>query len=216
MGDISIELTNRCNLSCDHCFTGRHGGSDDLPLDILQKVLDEGKANGFDHVSFTGGDPTVHAQFPEVLRLTHKAGYKFSFVTNGWNFPTIYHHILPCRDLLLAIVFSLDGATEGTHDQLRGAGSYRRVMRAMSICVALDLPFYINMVVTAHNRDELEDMVQLATKLGARGVRYSHLLQSFITTLKGFDLSPWERKLVEADLYKLKQESEIEITVSTQ
>ena len=72
MGRVVIELTNRCNLSCDHCFTGRHGGSDDLSLEIFQKILDEAKTCGFDELSFTGGDPTVHANFPEVLVSTLK------------------------------------------------------------------------------------------------------------------------------------------------
>lgn len=63
MPRIVIELTNRCNLSCQHCFTGRHGGDTDFPLDILQKVLDEAKGCGFDVLAFTGGDPTVHAKF---------------------------------------------------------------------------------------------------------------------------------------------------------
>jgi MoaA/NifB/PqqE/SkfB family radical SAM enzyme len=44
---LVIELTNRCNLYCQHCFTGRHGGRDDLPLNLLAKILAEAKAYGF-------------------------------------------------------------------------------------------------------------------------------------------------------------------------
>ena len=203
MGRIVIELTNRCNLSCQHCFTGRHGGSDDLPLPTLQKILDQAKDSGFDHLSFTGGDPTVHARFPEVLRMTSEADYEFSFVTNGWNFTTIYPCLLPYRANLKVITFSLDGATEEMHDTLRGQGSYRRVMKAISVCVVKRIPFTFNMVVTAHNRHELELMAQTATRLGSRGLRFGHLMPELTTTLQGFDLSPWERKLVEAEIVEL-------------
>ena len=74
MARIVIELTNRCNLRCQHCFSGRHGGRDDLPLELLQDVLDEAKTHGFDHLTFTGGDPTIHPHFTEVLRRTFEAG----------------------------------------------------------------------------------------------------------------------------------------------
>ncbi len=61
----------------------------------------------------------------------------------------------------------MDGAREETHDRLRGKGSYRRVMRAASICVVKELPFTLNMVLTAQNRNEIGEMVVLAEQLGS-------------------------------------------------
>jgi MoaA/NifB/PqqE/SkfB family radical SAM enzyme len=214
MARVVIELTNRCNLRCQHCFTGRHGGCDDLPLDILRKIVAEAKASGFDHLAFTGGDPTVHLQFSEVLRLTHGAGYQFSLVTNGWNFVSVYPHILPYRERLSVITFSLDGATEATHDQLRGRGSYRRVMRAISVCIAEEIPFTLNMVITAHNRHELAHMAHLAAQLGSGGLRFGHLMPTLLTTLQNFDLAPWERKVVEAEVWRLQKEYPVPIVMA--
>ena len=211
MGKIVIELTNRCNLSCQHCFSGRHGGSDDLPLEVLQEILDNARDNGFDHLCFTGGDPTVHPQFPEVIRRTHAAGYKFSFNTNGWNFPITYPKLLPYVDRLSVVTFSVDGATEATHDKQRGEGSYRRVLKAISICMIEGIPFTINMVITGQNRHEIDEMGLVATQLGARGLRFSHLMHSPITTLKGFDLTADQRKLVEAEVWNLRNKYPIRI-----
>ena len=152
---IVIELTNRCNLNCQHCFTGRHGGKDDLPLTILETVLAEACDRGFDDITYTGGDPTLHRQFSQVLSLTADAGYRFGFVTNGWNFATVYPMLRQYRDRLESITFSLDRATAETHDRLRGAGSYRRVLQAMSISVA-KRSLRQHMVVTSKNRHQLE------------------------------------------------------------
>jgi MoaA/NifB/PqqE/SkfB family radical SAM enzyme len=214
MPRIVIELTNRCNLRCQHCFSGRHGGRDDLPLEVFHKILAEASANGFDHLTFTGGDPTVHPQFAELLRLTDGAGYRFGFVTNGWNFPTIYPCLQPYRDRLDVITFSLDGATESSHDQLRGEGSFRRVLKAISLCVVEEIPFTFNMVVTAHNRHELGAMVHLATQLGSSGLRFGHLMPAAHSTLQSFDLSPWERKKVEAEIWDLQSRSPIPIAMA--
>ncbi|MCB0212141.1 MAG: radical SAM protein [Anaerolineae bacterium] len=213
MRRIVIELTNRCNLKCQHCFSGRHGGRDDLPMDILCHILNEAHQNGFDFLSFTGGDPTVYRHFAKAVRLTAEAGYQFGFNTNGWNFPTIYSQLTPYRDKLAVITFSLDGATEATHDQLRGRGSFRRLMQAVSVCVVEELPFSFNMVVTAHNRHQLGPMAQLATRLGSRGLRFGHLLPSPLTTDQGFDLSPLQRKQVEAEIWDLARQYPISMAM---
>jgi MoaA/NifB/PqqE/SkfB family radical SAM enzyme len=211
MGKIVLELTNRCNLSCQHCFSGRHGGRDDLPLEILDGILAEARDSGFDHLSFTGGEPTIHPQFAEIVRRTCEAGYRFGFNSNGRNFVDLYPSLLPYRDPLTVITFSLDGATEETHDRLRGRGSYRRVMQAVSVCVVQRLPFTFNMVVTRHNRHELERMAETAIRLGGRGLRFGHLMPAPVTTALEYDLTPWERKVVEAEIHGLRRRHPIRI-----
>ncbi|MEZ4614189.1 MAG: radical SAM protein [Caldilineaceae bacterium] len=197
---IVVELTNRCNLHCCHCFSGRHGGHTDLPLTVLDQLLAEAHLYGFDELSFTGGDPTVYRYFPEALQRTAKAGYRFALNTNGWNFAQSYPKLLPYLEQLSIITFSLDGATAATHDQLRGIGSFRRVMQAMSICVVKAMPFSINMVITAHNRHEVATMSTLAARLGARGLRFGHLMPAPLTTTLKFDLSPQERDAVDGEI----------------
>ena len=162
MPRIVIELTNRCNLSCRHCFDERHAATGDLPLEVLEKVLCEGKSCGIEQLSFTGGEPTIHRRFNEIIERIAQAGYQFSFVSNGASFPRIYRLLLKHRPWFAGATFSLDGAREETHDLLRGKGSYRQVMRAASICVARELPFTLNMVLTAQNRDEIGEMVWLS------------------------------------------------------
>ncbi|MCZ6485584.1 MAG: radical SAM protein, partial [Acidobacteria bacterium] len=169
MARILLELTNRCNLSCHHCFDERHAGTGDLPLPIVQKVLQEGHQCGIDHVGFTGGEPTIHRKFPEILKLVSQAGYAFSFVTNGLNFSKIFPLLLRYRERLQGVTFSLDGAREVTHDRLRGKGSFRQVMRAASLCMMKELPFTLNMVLTRDNREEVGAMVSLAARLGSGG-----------------------------------------------
>lgn len=211
---IVVELTNRCNLHCAHCFSGRHGGRDDLSLSVLQHLLVEAHKFGFDELSFTGGDPTVYPHFEEALQRTVAAGYRFALNTNGWNFAQTYSKLLPHLDDLSIITFSLDGATEGTHDQLRGKGSFRRVMQAMSICVVKGIPFSINMVITAHNRHEIATMAMLAPHLGARGVRFGHLMPAPLTTAMRFDLSPQERDDIDAEIRALAQKAPIPLVLA--
>jgi MoaA/NifB/PqqE/SkfB family radical SAM enzyme len=208
---IVIELTNRCNLSCGHCFDERHAATGDLRLAILEKVLREGKGCGIEQVSFTGGEPTIHHQFKEIIKRVAEAGYHFSFVSNGVSFLRIYRLLLKYRRSFVGVTFSLDGAREETHDRLRGKGSYRRVMRAASICVVKELPFTLNMVLTAQNRNEIGEIVALAEQLGSGGVRFGHLMPTPETTLRKLDLSPEDRRDIEATIWGLKESAAIPV-----
>jgi MoaA/NifB/PqqE/SkfB family radical SAM enzyme len=211
---LIIELTNRCNLRCGHCFDERHAGTGDLPLEILEKVLREGKSCGIDDVSFTGGEPTIHHKFDEIIRRVCEAGYSFGFVSNGINFRRVYPLLLKYLDWFKGVTFSLDGAREGTHDRLRGKGSYRRVMQAASICAFKDIHFTFNMVLTAQNRHEIGEMVWLAERLGSRAVRFGHLMFTPETAMRGLDLSPQERLEVEAEIWRLKESAPIVVAMA--
>jgi MoaA/NifB/PqqE/SkfB family radical SAM enzyme len=211
MARIVIELTNRCNLSCGHCFDERHAATGDLPLEILERVLREGKSCGIEHVSFTGGEPTIHRRFKEIINRVAAAGYQFSFVSNGVGFLRIYPLLLKHRRWFVGVTFSLDGAREETHDRLRGKGSYRHVMRAASVCVVRELPFTLNMVLTAQNRNEVGQMVCLAKQLGSSGVRFGHLMPTRETALRKLDLSPTQRREIESEIWRLKKIASIPV-----
>jgi MoaA/NifB/PqqE/SkfB family radical SAM enzyme len=208
---IVIELTNRCNLSCGHCFDERHAATGDLSLDVIEKVLREGKNCGIDQVSFTGGEPTIHRRFEEIIDLVSQAGYPFSFVSNGVSFPRIYRLLVEHRSWFLGVTFSLDGAREETHDRLRGKGSYRSVMRAISICAFKELPFTLNMVLTAENRNEIADMVELAERLGSHGMRFGHLMPIPETAIRKLDLTSEERRELELEIWRLKKIASVPI-----
>jgi len=211
MARLVIELTNRCNLRCQHCFDARHAATGELPLAMIERVLREGHGCGIDHLAFTGGEPTLHRQFPVIVERVYAEAYTYSLVSNGVNFPQIALLLLRSRPSFKGVTFSLDGAREATHDRLRGQGSYRQVMRAASLCIMQDLPFTLNMVLTAHNRDEVAEMVKLAARLGSAGVRFGWLMPTPATAARGLDLSPDERRAVEAAIRRLQSDAPVAV-----
>lgn len=212
MARIVMELTNRCNLHCGHCLPDRHGGHGDLPLSIIEEILERARKSGFEEIVFTGGEPTLHKRFLDVVAKTVEAGYLFGFVSNGWNFPKLFQKLMPYREALSGITFSMDGAREATHDGLRGKGSYRRLLKAMSVCVLKRIPFSINMVVTRDNSSELEEQVELATRLGSRGVRFGHLMPT--PDSDQLELSVPEKQAVEMRIQSLQKIASIPVAIA--
>ena len=202
---VVVELTNRCNLACQHCFSGRHGGNDDLPLAVLDNILTGAASVGLTHLTFTGGDPTLYKHFDTLLDRVTQKGYRYSLVTNGFNFAQVYPKVLEYRGGLEQITFSLDGATEATHARLRGDKSFARVLAAMALCREHEVPFTNNMVVTKHNAHELAAAAEFVLAQGSAGLRFGHLMHSPLTTAQGFDLSLDERRGVEREIWALQK-----------
>ena len=132
-------------------------------------------------------------------------------VSNGWHFPKLYNRLLPFRESLTGITFSLDGASQSTHDGLRGQGSYRRLLQAMSVCMAVDLPFTLNMVITRYNQVEVEALVELAARLGAGGVRFGQLMPGGDPDL---ELTLQERRAVEQRIWALQPAAPLPVVLA--
>jgi MoaA/NifB/PqqE/SkfB family radical SAM enzyme len=182
MPRIGIEFNNVCNLDCTHCFRSIYrGGAENnqdlfLPLDVLEKILTEAKPLGYRHVAITGGEPPMHPCFGEGLDIIAKHGFTYHFLTNARNFQkTLKAVSAPLRRSKLAgISFSLDGATEATHDRIRGKGSYRQVVTAIAMCQAVGIEPSIITTINKVNRHEIDQLALLGAHLKVRRQIFGH------------------------------------------
>src|ERR1700735_681123 len=128
---LTWELTYACNLSCVHCLSssGRRDPRE-LTTDECKAVIDELERMQVFYVNIGGGEPTVRADFWELVdyATAHHVGVKFS--TNGVKItPEIAARL--GRSDYVDVQISLDGATAEVNDQVRGPGSYATAIRAM-------------------------------------------------------------------------------------
>jgi MoaA/NifB/PqqE/SkfB family radical SAM enzyme len=204
---LIFELTNLCNFSCVHCIREEGGAKSFLPVDLVDKVLREAEPfQMVDNVAFTGGEPTIHPQFADLVGVVADRGYVFSFVTNGSRFERALAAILPVRNYVRAVNFSLDGAREGTHDQIRRRpGSFRQVVQAIATCRHHRLPVQLNMTVTRTNRGEVEEMALLAGRLGVAALGVAHCQPTPTGLRAGLVLDAAERLALEADVAELQR-----------
>ena len=200
---LAVELTGFCNLTCVHCMRDNVTEPASLSMDLYEKLLLESRPYHFPLVSFTGGEPTLHPHFEEILGITDRFGYDFSIVTNAWNFPEIFPVLNRYASRIVMISFSVDGAQEETHDRIRRKGSFRRVLQAMSVCGAKDIPFNVQMAVNQWNRSDVEALACLASRMGAKGVAYLQTQPTPRLVDEGLLLSPEEWIEVEKETARL-------------
>ena len=221
MPRIGIELNNVCNLDCGHCFRDIYRGEGDksdlfLPLDLLEKILVEAKPLGYRHISITGGEPPMHPKFGEALEIIARHGYGYHFLTNGRNFAKTLKAVTPKsrRAKLASISFSLDGATEATHDSIRGKDSYREVVTAIATCQAVGIDVGMISTINRANRQEIDQLGLLGAHLKIKKHVFVHQNPTQHNFSNDLVLPISEWRGVERDVARLRGEFRHEIEMA--
>ncbi|HOT74341.1 MAG TPA: radical SAM protein [Candidatus Wallbacteria bacterium] len=163
---VYIELTKKCNLNCRHCFTGAAGtDSEGEPAGVWISILDELHSIGVINVRFTGGEPTVKNGWHEILSHAKKLGFAVSLQTNG-----IYSDAAGTVEKIAGLALeqvtvSLDGIGR-THDELRGAGSFEKLMASMKLMKAAGIKLRFNTILTKANSAEMPQIFEIVKQYG--------------------------------------------------
>jgi MoaA/NifB/PqqE/SkfB family radical SAM enzyme len=202
---LSVELANICNLHCSYCFRSDDNlyspHSEFFPLDLLRRVITEAHtAANVTRINFTGGEPTLHPQFAETLRIIADAGLTVSFVTNGWHFERVWPALEANRAAVSHVAFSLDGVTREDHDRWRGDGSFDRLVRAFTRCYMSKLPFGIKIVMRRNLVDQLEQFAILAARMGAASLNFVHVMPTSSSVADDVALSLDEQRAAEQEI----------------
>jgi len=166
---LTWELTYACNLSCVHCLSSS-GRRDPRELTTAEcrAVIDTLQRMQVFYVNIGGGEPTVRPDFWELVdyATAHQVGVKFS--TNGIKIDAEAARRLAASDYV-DVQISLDGATAGVNDAVRGAGSHATAIRALGHLRAAGLTgFKVSVVMTRHNIGQLDEFKALADAYGAQ------------------------------------------------
>lgn len=158
---VSIALTNRCDLACAHCYAPK--SRDLLSFDAVTRWLAELDSNGTLGIGFGGGEPTLH---PEFVRLCRHAAIQtqisVSFTTHG-------HHIdEECAEQLRGSVHfirvSMDGVGE-TYESIRRR-SFSKLLAHLEHVRSISR-FGINAVINERTLPDLNEVAAVAADAGA-------------------------------------------------
>ncbi|MFZ5636350.1 MAG: radical SAM protein [Pseudomonadota bacterium] len=173
-------LDQRCNLNCIHCSSAAsRGGDPGFDTASALRVVDELAEAGVLDVAFSGGEPLLRRDLPQLIRAARAHGMSVGTSTNGWPLTEAKAAIL--RDAgLNRLQVSLDGDAQ-THDRIRGAGSFARAVRAIRRSRAAGLRTHVCFTAMRSNADQLDAVIDIALGAGAHGFN----LSQFVPTGRG-------------------------------
>jgi uncharacterized radical SAM superfamily Fe-S cluster-containing enzyme len=161
-----IEITEDCNLSCSYCFASSGPGGTQLAFEEVVDRLETVKAAGGPRpVQFSGGEPTVHDDLPDLVRTAGEMGFEHIEVnTNGIALAQREGYAEQLADAgVTAIYLQFDGVRSETYETIREVDLLGVKAAALDACRRADLPvILVPTVVPGTNDDEMGDVVRFA------------------------------------------------------
>lgn len=115
-----LQITERCNLNCAHCFVSAGDYGDSMPFTAIRdRLIPQLVAAQVVRVTLTGGEPTIHPDFLAIVDACTDAGFEVTVCTNGLNHDEQTIRRLQ-RSGKVHINVSLDGFRRESHGKFRG------------------------------------------------------------------------------------------------
>lgn len=171
---ISVNVTNRCNLTCSFCYNrGRQVGGAELTAEEFVAALEGGRrglAPGA-ALALLGGEPLLEKEKTLALAAwAVRRGLKPIVSTNGLLVDPAFAR--EAAEVGLECQVSLDGVDAAEHETVRGEGTYARALGGARVFVDAGAHTILSMVCHAGNWRQVPAYLRLARDLGAAEARF--------------------------------------------
>ena len=161
--DICIEITGRCQLRCKHCFNNSGlGNNQELPLSLIERLLDEMIKWDVQVLRISGGEPTMHHQFESIVDACARHNMPISMNSHGVYTKRVLERLTKAP--IERFLISIDGL-QGANDAIRGKGTYERAMHSCKILKKTGQAVTIAYHVGNNNIQDLGDLIDIAASI---------------------------------------------------
>ena len=168
-------ITSRCNLKCVHCYASVTGACRELTTKQGLKLISGLKDYGVPVVLFSGGEPLIRDDLPELVKAATSAGMRAVISTNGTLITREKAEIL--GDMGLSYIgVSLDGLEE-VNDRFRGvSGAFSKALRGIENAMSAGIKVGLRFTMNKRNYHEIPKIFDLMESHGIPRVCFYHLV----------------------------------------
>jgi len=159
---LELQITDRCNLRCRHCYIGKGHGSE-LTAEEVRTILGEFEEMQGLRVLITGGEPLLHSRFSAINKLLPDFSFRKVLFSNG----SLLDEKTAKGLTVDEVQISIDGLQDA-HDLLRGKGSFRAAIGAIRTCTDLGFDVSVSTMVHAGNLGDFDAMEDLFNSLSVK------------------------------------------------
>ncbi|EMP55355.1 pyrroloquinoline quinone biosynthesis protein PqqE [Marinobacter santoriniensis NKSG1] len=166
---LLAELTYRCPLQCPYCSNPLDFAQTEQELTTEQwiSVLRQGREMGAAQLGFSGGEPLVRQDLPELIAEARKLGYYTNLITSGLGL-TEARVVAFAEAGLDHIQVSFQASDPELNNAVAGSRKAFEQKLAMAKAVkAAGYPMVLNFVIHRHNIHQMPDIIDLCERLGA-------------------------------------------------
>lgn len=171
-------MTKRCNLRCVHCYAhaeDQNYKGDELSTDEGRALIDDLSMFGVPVILFSGGEPLLREDLPELIDYAVKKGLRAVISTNGTLITEKKARIL--SDFSLSYIgVSLDGIGS-VNDAFRGKkGAFNRAIKGIRNAKKAGIKVGLRFTINRRNFQEVPKIFDLLEKEDIERVCFYHLV----------------------------------------
>ncbi|MBI2266961.1 MAG: radical SAM protein [Armatimonadetes bacterium] len=171
---VILELTQRCHLSCKHCYlppeTRKDSKSPDLATGEWLGIMDQLAESFCFELIFTGGEPFLRRDFFDLVAGARERRFSVLIKTSG----TLVNEEKADRlaELFVSEMhFSLYHMDKEKHDYITGiSGSWERTVNAIKLVSERGIRTKLSTPITKYTMDGIDSLLDFAEEVGARVV----------------------------------------------
>ncbi len=153
-------VTYRCNAACGFCDIWEKP-SPYITLQNAEENLKDLKKLGVKVIDFTGGEPLLHRQLPDLLALAKSLGFITTITSNGLLYPKRAEEL---RGLVDMLHFSLDSPIAQEHNESRKVKCFDKVMESIEIAKSFGEKPDILFTIFEHNTHQIKQLYEEITQ----------------------------------------------------
>ena len=169
---LLAELTYRCPLQCPYCSNPLDFAKQEKELTTAQwiKVFEEAREMGAVQIGFSGGEPLVRKDLPELIRAARDLGFYTNLITSGVGLTEKKIDAF-AQAGLDHIQISFQASDEELNAALAGnAKAFQQKLAMAKAVKAHGYPMVLNFVLHRHNIDQIDKIIDLSIELDADDV----------------------------------------------
>ncbi len=176
---MDLAVTYRCNNDCAHCYNARERNFPELDTPQWCDILDRLWELGIPHVVFTGGEPTLRSDLPELIAHAEANGQITGLNTNARRLADRQYVEQLVAAGLDHVQVTLESCEAEIHDQMvRAKGASRQTIAGLKNVLASRLYVMTNTTMLQTNVHTMPDTLDTLAELGVPTVGLNALIPS--------------------------------------
>lgn len=164
---MDLALTFRCQNDCIHCYAGGSHETAELNTEQWKKVIDKLQEVGIFIITFTGGEPTLREDLPELLKYAQDKGIVTGLITNGRRLSDIAYVKNLEKAGLDFVQVTLESHKPAVHDKMTGArGSWTETVQGIKNAQSTQIYVTTNTTLSKYNAPNFLDTIDFIKELG--------------------------------------------------
>jgi pyrroloquinoline quinone biosynthesis protein E len=172
---LLLELTYRCPLHCAFCYnpTDYAGTGPELRTEDWIRVLREARALGAVQLGLSGGEPLARDDLEDIVAEAHCLGFYSNLITSGVGLTEARIRALKTAGLD-HIQLSFQDSSRKMNDFLSSTRTFDLKYKVAALIKQYEFPMVLNVVLHRLNIDHVEDILDMALRLGAEYVELAN------------------------------------------